>query len=181
MHVRSGRDIRRRSAPCQDHYQAKVQARMQVGRPCESYPAAMSTSPVSPEDIRAAAEVHAELGPEYSDAVVAAFIAEVDRQVAARVEARLASTVPTRPAEHGGRWQLFKGMAIGVCAGALAVAGIGLAVPRGSSVGVSHGVRVVPGGLAPGGGSGGGSPLRAQLLPYPVRQPRIATPPRPSS
>lgn len=142
--------------PSQDHYQAKVPPRPTAGRLGESYAAAMSTSPVSPEDIRAAAEVHADLGPEYSDAVVAAFIAEVDRQVAARVEARLASTVPTRPAEHGGRWQLFKGMAIGVCAGALTVAGIGLALPRASTF-TAHSPRVVP---------AHHGPMQAHLLPY---------------
>lgn len=122
----------------------------------------MSTSPVSPEDIRAAAEVHAELGPEYNDAVVAAFLAEVDRQVAARVEARLAETDRTRPAAHESRWALFKGMAIGVCAGALTVAGIGLAVPRGSSPFAGHTGRVAP---APAGRPGSG-PMHAQLLPY---------------
>jgi hypothetical protein len=64
----------------------------------------MSTSPVSPEDIRAAAEVHKELGPEYSDAVVAAFIDKVDREVAARVEARLASTAgPGQPGTKAAR------------------------------------------------------------------------------
>lgn len=120
----------------------------------------MSTSPVSPEDIRAAAEVHAELGPEYSDAVVAAFIAEVDRQVAARVEARLASSASTRAAEHESRWPLFKGMAIGVCAGALAVAGIGLAVPRGSSFSVGHSARPAPAHRGP---------IQAHDLPYPLR------------
>jgi hypothetical protein len=156
VRVPSGVENPELPVPCRGHYQAKVPARMPVARPGESYPAAMSTSPVSPEDIRAAAEVHAELGPEYSDAVVAAFIAEVDRQVAARVEARLASTVPTRPAEHGGRWQLFKGMAIGVCAGALAVAGIGLAVPR-ASTGVVHSARVVPAQRGP---------MQAHFLPY---------------
>lgn len=45
---------------------------------------------MSPEDIRAAAEVHRDLGPEYSDAVVASFLEKVDRELAARVEARLA-------------------------------------------------------------------------------------------
>jgi hypothetical protein len=138
----------------------------------ESYPAAMSTSPVSPEDIRAAAEVHAELGPEYSDAVVAAFIAQVDRQVAARVEARLASIAGPRPAERDGRWQLFKGMAIGACAGALAVAGIGLGVARESSTGQAHSPRVAP---AP------GSPIHAHVLPYVHHDVRIVTPPGPSS
>jgi hypothetical protein len=45
---------------------------------------------VSTEDIRTAAEVHQELGPEYSDAVVASFLAKVDSKVAAHLEARLA-------------------------------------------------------------------------------------------
>lgn len=35
----------------------------------------MSTSPLSPQEIRAAAETHDELGPEYSDAVIGIFIA----------------------------------------------------------------------------------------------------------
>jgi hypothetical protein len=122
----------------------------------------MSTSPVSPEDIRASAEVHTQLGPEYNDAVVAAFIEEVDRQVAARVEARLAETDQTRPAAHESRWSLVKGIVIGVCAGALTVAGIGLAVPRGSSPLVNHPGRVAP---APAGRPGSG-PMHAHLLPY---------------
>jgi hypothetical protein len=122
----------------------------------------MSTSPVSPEDIRAAAEVRTQLGPEYNDAVVAAFIAEVDRQVAARVEARLAETGRTRPTAHESRWHLVKGIAIGVCAGALMVAGIGLAVPRAFSPSVGHTGRVAP---APAGRPGSG-PVHAQLLPY---------------
>src|SRR5215469_3144749 len=117
----------------------------------------MSMSPVSPEDIRAAAEVHHELGPEYSDAVVAAFIDKVDREVAARVEARLASTAGTRRARHAVRRPLLRGMAIGVCAGALTVAGIGLAVPRGTSVSRSQTARPAQ----------VNGPAQARLLPYP--------------
>jgi hypothetical protein len=124
----------------------------------------MSMSPVSPEDIRAAAEVRTQLGPEYDDAVVAAFIAEVDRQVAARVEARLAETDRTRPAAPESRWSLVKGIAIGMCAGALTVAGIGLAVsaPAHTSPSVDHTGRVAP---APAGRPGSG-PMHAHLLPY---------------
>jgi len=84
----------------------------------------MSTSPLSPEDIRAAAEVHRELGPEYSDAVVAAFLEKVDREVAARVDARLAGLTqapPAQPARPRGRHALAKALAIGACAGALVV------------------------------------------------------------
>jgi hypothetical protein len=61
--------------------------------------AASSTSPVSAEDIRAAAAAHRELGPEYGDAVVASFIENVDRAVAARVEARLADCAQSMPAK----------------------------------------------------------------------------------
>jgi len=59
----------------------------------------MSTSPLSPDDIRAAAEVHQELGPEYNDAVVASFLEKVDREIAARVEARLAGVARAEPSE----------------------------------------------------------------------------------
>jgi hypothetical protein len=45
------------------------------------------TSQLSPGDIRAAAEVHRELGPDYSDAVVESFLERVDREIAARVDA----------------------------------------------------------------------------------------------
>ena len=86
----------------------------------------MSTSPLDPQDIRAAAEVHRELGPEYSDAVIAAFIDRVDRAVAARVEARLAEERQRLPAIRGGhRGTLLKGVALGLCAGAL-VAGVSI-------------------------------------------------------
>jgi hypothetical protein len=81
---------------------------------------------VDPQDIRAAAEIHRELGPEYSDAVIAAFIDRVDRAVAARVEARIAAErwlQPTVRDSH--RRTLLKGVALGVCAGAL-VAGVSI-------------------------------------------------------
>jgi uncharacterized membrane protein YbhN (UPF0104 family) len=56
----------------------------------------MSTSPLSPDDIRAAAEVHAELGPEYRDAVVESFLAKIDNEIGARIDARLGTTARTR-------------------------------------------------------------------------------------
>jgi hypothetical protein len=76
----------------------------------------MGTSPLSPEDIRAAAGAHHELGPEYSDAVVASFLEKVDQEIAARVDERLAASRPrARPVgpEHR-RTLLLKGFAIGV-------------------------------------------------------------------
>jgi hypothetical protein len=81
---------------------------------------------MDPQDIRAAAEVHRELGPEYSDAVVAAFIDRVDRAVEARVEARLAVERRRQPLVRGTRRSLIKGVALGICASAL-VAGVGIA------------------------------------------------------
>jgi hypothetical protein len=77
---------------------------------------------LSPEDIRAAAGAHHELGPEYSDAVVASFIEKVDQEIAARVEERLAASRPrTRPVEPENRRALLKGFAIGVASSAATV------------------------------------------------------------
>jgi hypothetical protein len=82
----------------------------------------MGTSPLSPEDIRAAAGAHHELGPEYSDAVVASFLERVDQEIAARVDERLAASRPrTRPVEPENRRTLVKGFAIGVASSAATV------------------------------------------------------------
>jgi hypothetical protein len=112
----------------------------------------MSTSPVSPEDIRAAAEVQQELGPEYNDAVVASFVDKVEREVAARVEARLAASSRATAATRVGRGTLVKGIAIGVCAGALmTVAGFehfdaapGSAPQQGIAPGPTGGFQLLP-------------------------------------
>ena len=77
----------------------------------------MSTSPFDPREIRAAAETHKELGPEYSDAVIESFLERVDREITARVEARLAPVSreqPVRPAQSNSRRTLLTGVAIGV-------------------------------------------------------------------
>lgn len=58
----------------------------------------MSDSPLSAQDIRAAAEVHRELGPDYGDAVVQSFLAKIDNHIEERVEQRLANV--TRPASR---------------------------------------------------------------------------------
>lgn len=57
----------------------------------------MSDSPLSPQEIRAAAAAHDELGPEYSDAVVASFLEKVDQEITARVDARLAGMRQPEP------------------------------------------------------------------------------------
>lgn len=50
----------------------------------------MSTPPLSGQDLRAAAEAHRELGPEYGDAVVDSFLEKVEARLDARMQARLA-------------------------------------------------------------------------------------------
>jgi hypothetical protein len=54
----------------------------------------MGDPTLSPDEIRAAAQVHAELGPEYRDAVVESFLAKIDKQVAARIDAQLDAARP---------------------------------------------------------------------------------------
>ncbi len=50
----------------------------------------MTDSPLSAGELRAAAETHGELGPEYRDAVLDSFVDRVGREIDARVDARLA-------------------------------------------------------------------------------------------
>jgi len=57
----------------------------------------MGDSRLSPEEIRAAAEVHDELGPDYHDAVVQSFLDKLDGEVSARIDAQL-SARPARKA-----------------------------------------------------------------------------------
>jgi hypothetical protein len=77
----------------------------------------MSTSPLSPQEIRAAAAVHEELGPEYSDAVVESFLDRVDQEITARLDARLGPVPreqPAQPAQPNSRRTLLTGVAIGI-------------------------------------------------------------------
>jgi hypothetical protein len=81
----------------------------------DSHP--MSTSPLDPQEIRAAAATHTELGPEYSDAVIESFLERVDREITARVEARLGPVSreqPVQPAQSNSRRTLLTGVAIGM-------------------------------------------------------------------
>lgn len=85
----------------------------------------MADSRLSPDEIRAAAEVHNELGPEYQDAVVESFLARIDKEVGARIDAQLASArqaaprVPDPAVLEKKRAQLGA-MAVGSVAAALA-------------------------------------------------------------
>lgn len=57
------------------------------------YRVRVSTS-LSPEEIRAAAETHDELGPGYQDAVIESFLEKVGKEIDARVDARLGVEAP---------------------------------------------------------------------------------------
>jgi hypothetical protein len=54
----------------------------------------VTSSSFTPEELRAAAEVHRELGPTYQDAVVDSFLEKVGREIDARVDARLTHGQP---------------------------------------------------------------------------------------
>src|SRR5262249_17190548 len=78
----------------------------------------MSDSPLSAQDIRAAAEVHRELGPDYGDAVVESFLAKIDKHIEERVEQRLAGTArsarrPVDPVRLGKYRTAVTGAAVG--------------------------------------------------------------------
>jgi hypothetical protein len=137
---------RRRMAATGEPY---IAARRRV---ISGHDAARGTSAVSADDVRAAAEVQRELGPEYSDAVVASFIDKVDKAVAARVEARLAEQARSGPAKQAlsRRQLLLRRVArdtLVASAGALvAVGAVGLheiTSPQHPAAPVSRGANVV--------------------------------------
>jgi len=86
----------------------------------------MSTSPLSPADIRAAAEIHAELAPEYRDAVIESFLAKIDQEIAKRIDARLPQA--QEPGADPVTVATRRGLAIGLVSG-LAVGTIVAGVP----------------------------------------------------
>jgi hypothetical protein len=150
----------------------------------------MSDSPVSPEDIRAAAETYQELGPEYHDAVVASFLEKVDREVAARVEARLADLAPPNTAQRLPRKRRRAALSrrralrdvVAAGAGALAVVGVVAAVGvqhSGATVEHARIERGLPGGpqqviLGP---NGKRVVIPANKIPQPPAAPKPPAPP----
>ncbi len=55
---------------------------------------------LSPDEIRAAAETHRDLGPEYQSAVIDSFLDRVGREIDARVDARLAAARLPNQQQH---------------------------------------------------------------------------------
>ena len=63
------------------------------------YRAHVNSPSLSPDEIRAAAETHRDLGPDYQSAVIESFLDKVGREIDARVDARVAAQqVPAPPA-----------------------------------------------------------------------------------
>jgi len=111
------------------HDKIKTAARERMARTGKPYATARREVVA---EIRAAAAAHEELGPEYSDAVVASFLNRVEEEITARVEARLADSPrrqetprrPEAPAGEDSRRALWRGIAIGIVIGGIAVSAI---------------------------------------------------------
>jgi hypothetical protein len=60
----------------------------------------VNSQSLTPDEIRAAAETHRDLGPDYQSAVIESFLDKVGREIDARVDARVAAAqqVPAAPA-----------------------------------------------------------------------------------
>jgi hypothetical protein len=100
------------------------------------YRGEVTDSPLSAGELRAAAEIHSELGPEYRDAVLEAFVDRVGREIDARVDARLAqgaarpaapqpvqpAPVQRAPRQFSAMTMAFGTMALGIPLSAIAVA-----------------------------------------------------------
>ena len=120
---------RRTSAVSVPYYQGTFRKSAVRLMPClcrRGYAPCMSDSPLSRQEIYAAAAAHDELGPEYSDAVVASFLEKVDKEIDARVDARHAGMrQPAPPAERDDLRTLLKGVAVGIGASGIAFFAVG--------------------------------------------------------
>ena len=89
----------------------------------------VSTS-LSPEDVRAAAEIHREISPDYQDAVIDSFIERVGREIDTRVDNRLAAAQREQRARRSNPL-------------ALAITSIALGIPlSGITLGLSSGTQL---------------------------------------
>ena len=83
------------------------------------------TSPLTPHEFRAAAEVHRELGPEYDKAVVESFLDRIGAEIDARVDTRLnRDRQPAAPAKvaPSGMALALGSIALGIPISAIVVA-----------------------------------------------------------
>lgn len=88
------------------------------------------SGPMSPEEIRAAAETYKELGPGYHDAVIDSFLDKVSREIDARVAIRLAQQA-MQPAPRRQRGPTGSAMALAVISMVLGIPISAIAVAAG--------------------------------------------------
>jgi len=98
---------------------------------------------MSPEEIRAAAEVHNELGPGYRDAVIESFLDKVGREIDARVDARLARPQAAQPPARSRHEHSGSPMALAIASIALGIPISAIAVAAGSNPAGFKGLVVV--------------------------------------
>jgi hypothetical protein len=79
------------------------------------------SSSLSPEEIRAAAETHNELGSAYRDAVIESFLDRVGREIDARVDARLSQHQAVQPLVRDRRGHPGSPMALAIISMALGI------------------------------------------------------------
>jgi len=116
-------------------YRSRPAVRLDMVAPSPDaiYRARVSSPSLSPDEIRAAAETHRDLGPDYQSAVIESFLDKVGREIDARVDARVAASrspsaqapVPARAAGDRSAFVLaICSMAFGIPLTAIAV-GVG--------------------------------------------------------
>ncbi len=83
----------------------------------------MNTQSLSPDEVRAAAETHRDLGPDYHSAVIESFLDKVGREIDARVDARVAEQRARRaPRERSAFAVVIASFIFGIPLSAIAVA-----------------------------------------------------------
>ena len=90
------------------------------------------SSSLSPQEIRAAAETHNELGPAYQDAVIESFLDKVGREIDARVDARLAQHPTAQPPARDRRGHSGSPMTLAIVSMALGIPISAIAVAAGT-------------------------------------------------
>ena len=98
---------------------------------------------MSPDEIRAAAETHHELGPGYQDAVIESFLDKVGREIDARVDARLAQQQVGQPPGRYRRGQSGSPMALAIISMVLGIPISAIAVAVGTHPAGFMGLLVV--------------------------------------
>lgn len=101
------------------------------------------SSPLSPEEIRAAAETHNELGPDYQGAVIESFLDKVGREIDARLDARLAQQQSARPRARDRSGHFGSPMALAIISMSLGIPVSAIAVAAGTHPAGFMGLLVV--------------------------------------